>query len=96
MKVLIIGAAGMIGRKFVERVVRQGELGRRRLDKLTLTDVVVPTAPGIDAKVEARADDIASPGAARVLGWSPKRAELAGIIESAWKWRSAHPRGYGE
>jgi UDP-glucose 4-epimerase len=28
------------------------------------------------------------------LGWSPSRGSLTGIIESAWRWHSAHPRGY--
>jgi UDP-glucose 4-epimerase len=32
--------------------------------------------------------------AQRVLAWRPERADLAGIIESAWRWRLAHPQGY--
>ncbi|TFH18198.1 MAG: UDP-glucose 4-epimerase GalE [Lentisphaerales bacterium] len=28
------------------------------------------------------------------LGWKPARAELKTIIESAWLWHQAHPRGY--
>jgi UDP-glucose 4-epimerase len=32
--------------------------------------------------------------AERVLGWRPGRADLAGIIETAWTWRLAHPQGY--
>jgi UDP-glucose 4-epimerase len=30
------------------------------------------------------------------LGWSPKYRDLAAIVETAWKWRVAHPRGYGD
>ena len=30
------------------------------------------------------------------LGWTPKFSELAVIIESAWRWRQAHPNGYGD
>lgn len=30
------------------------------------------------------------------LGWTPKFPELATIVESAWKWREAHPNGYGD
>ena len=30
------------------------------------------------------------------LGWSPEYSELDGIIDSAWKWHSAHPKGYGD
>jgi UDP-glucose 4-epimerase len=28
------------------------------------------------------------------LGWKPKFTDLEQIIESAWRWRSAHPSGY--
>lgn len=30
----------------------------------------------------------------RELGWSPQYADLRSIIESAWNWHVAHPRGY--
>jgi UDP-glucose 4-epimerase len=30
------------------------------------------------------------------LGWHPKFPELTSIIESAWRWRQAHPNGYAE
>ena len=30
------------------------------------------------------------------LGWQPRQSELDVIIESAWRWRLAHPRGYEE
>ncbi|HEX9394735.1 MAG TPA: UDP-glucose 4-epimerase GalE [Gemmatimonadales bacterium] len=29
------------------------------------------------------------------LGWTPHRSALAAILESAWRWHRAHPRGYG-
>lgn len=32
----------------------------------------------------------------RELGWSPKYRKLSAIVETAWKWRRAHPRGYGD
>jgi UDP-glucose 4-epimerase len=38
-------------------------------------------------------------GADRVmsdLGWQPRHSELDAIIESAWRWHRAHPRGYEE
>jgi UDP-glucose 4-epimerase len=31
-----------------------------------------------------------------VLGWNPQYADLTTIVESAWKWHQAHPKGYGE
>ena len=32
--------------------------------------------------------------AREVLGWQPRRPELAQMIGSAWAWRQRHPRGY--
>ena len=40
MHILITGAAGMIGRKLTERLVRDGTLGGRPVTSLTLHDVV--------------------------------------------------------
>ena len=45
MHVLVTGAAGMIGRKFVERVARDGRIGKTPVERMTLTDVVAPTPP---------------------------------------------------
>ncbi|PLS21332.1 D-erythronate dehydrogenase [Neptunicoccus cionae] len=42
MKVTIIGAAGMIGRKLAERIAQTGALGGQGVDALTLVDVVAP------------------------------------------------------
>lgn len=33
--------------------------------------------------------------ASSVLGWAPKHADLAGIINDAWAWSQKHPCGYG-
>jgi UDP-glucose 4-epimerase len=30
----------------------------------------------------------------RELGWKPHYTDLRGIMETAWKWHSTHPRGY--
>jgi len=32
--------------------------------------------------------------ARQVLGWQPEYTELEAIIQSAWDWHQAHPRGY--
>jgi nucleoside-diphosphate-sugar epimerase len=42
MHILITGAAGMIGRKIAERLLKDGEIGGREITKLTLHDVVAP------------------------------------------------------
>jgi len=44
MHILIIGAAGMVGRKLTEKLVALGGLGDKPVDKLTLVDVVPPSA----------------------------------------------------
>src|SRR5690242_18574973 len=45
LKILIIGAAGMIGRKLVERLAKDGSLGGRQISQLDLVDIVEPAAP---------------------------------------------------
>jgi UDP-glucose-4-epimerase GalE len=32
----------------------------------------------------------------RELGWRPKYTDLRSVVESAWKWHRAHPKGYEE
>jgi nucleoside-diphosphate-sugar epimerase len=50
MKVLIIGGAGMIGRKLAERLARDGAVAGKAISKLTLYDVV-PGATPVGAKI---------------------------------------------
>ncbi|WP_118134531.1 D-erythronate dehydrogenase [Oceanicella sp. SM1341] len=65
MHVLIIGAAGMVGRKLTERLVRDGHLGGAAVERLTLVDVIEPARPeGFSGSVTTKALDIASPAAA--------------------------------
>jgi D-erythronate 2-dehydrogenase len=45
LHILVLGAAGMVGRKLVERLVRDGRLGNAEISKLTLQDVVAPAKP---------------------------------------------------
>jgi nucleoside-diphosphate-sugar epimerase len=81
MHVLVIGAAGMIGRKLVQRIAADGGIAGKAVTKLTLVDVVAPTAPaGIPA--ECWAADLSSPGeAARMLAGRPELIyHLAAIV----------------
>src|SRR5579872_6014972 len=45
MKVLIIGAAGMIGRKLTARLVRDGKLAGKAITHAHLVDIIAPQAP---------------------------------------------------
>ena len=62
MKVLVTGAAGMIGRKLCERLARDGTIGGVKIDALMAIDVVSPS-PLQNAGFAVRADagDIADP-----------------------------------
>jgi len=63
VKILVLGAAGMIGRKLVERLAGDGEIG-----PVTLADVAPPPVPaGLGGRASARSLDLAAPGAARDL-----------------------------
>ena len=44
MHVLILGAAGMVGRKLIDRLVRDEGLNGKPIERLTLADVVAPEA----------------------------------------------------
>lgn len=75
MHILVIGAAGMVGRKLLAALVKAGKVGGKPIDRLTLADVVAPSAPeGSAGAVEALAADLASPGVAASL--AAKRADL--------------------
>ncbi len=68
MHLLIIGAAGMIGQKLVGRLARDPRIGGRHIERMTLQDVVEPTAPkDASFKVLTRAGDISVPGEAAAL-----------------------------
>ena len=65
MHVLIVGAAGMIGRKLVHRLVADGNVGGRGIERLTLVDVVAPASR--DGRAEVVSADLAAPGEAERL-----------------------------
>lgn len=66
MHVLIIGAAGMVGRKLSAAIARTGELGGREVARLTLADVVPPQDPeGYGGDVDRLVIDMSAPDAAR-------------------------------
>jgi len=68
LHVLVLGAAGMVGRKLSERLLRDGRLGKRDITRLTLHDVVAPAKPDHPGfPVDVIASDFAVPGAAEKL-----------------------------
>ena len=72
--ILIVGAAGMVGRKLTERLVRDSAA-----DRLTLIDVVTPDAPsGFTGQIHRAALDLSAQGAAAQGGARPGRGLPAG------------------
>jgi nucleoside-diphosphate-sugar epimerase len=68
MHVLIIGAAGMVGRKLTARLVADKGLDGRPVEKMTLVDVIKPDHPdGFSGTVEALEMDVSDPGQAEKL-----------------------------
>lgn len=73
MHILILGAAGMIGRKFAESLVKTPLSGGQAPTRLTLADVVAPAVPtGFDGSCETMTCDLTQQGAAdRLLSGRP-------------------------
>ena len=68
MHILVIGAAGMVGRKLVEALVTRGEVNGEPVEAFTLVDVVAPTEPaGFNGKVRLVAADLSDQGVATGL-----------------------------
>lgn len=68
MKVLVIGAAGMIGRKLLDQVAKTPEILGAPVTALTLVDVIEPTAPAALADIAiCQAVDLSTAGAAEAL-----------------------------
>lgn len=64
MHILILGAAGMVGRKLAERLARDGRLGKSEISKMTLQDVVAPAKPaGASMPVDLVTADVSSQAA---------------------------------
>src|SRR5258705_13303984 len=74
MHILIIGAAGMIGRKLTARLVRDGVLNARAIERMTLTDIVEPELPaGATVAGATGASDLPAAGAgARAIPRRPR------------------------
>jgi nucleoside-diphosphate-sugar epimerase len=68
LHILVLGAAGMVGRKLVDRLLSDGRLGKNDITKMTLHDVVAPKQPEKTGfPVETMAGDFALAGVAEKL-----------------------------
>jgi nucleoside-diphosphate-sugar epimerase len=67
MQILILGAAGMVGRKLTERLAKEGRLGGEAITRLVLHDVVEPERPQAPFAVDTLTSDFSSPGEAEKL-----------------------------
>ncbi|WP_105429597.1 D-erythronate dehydrogenase [Neorhizobium sp. T6_25] len=85
MHILIIGAAGMVGRKLTARLIAEGGVLGKPIDKLTLVDVVKPDHPeGLSGSVMASDADLSMPGEAeKLIGSRPDVIfHLAAIVSA--------------
>jgi nucleoside-diphosphate-sugar epimerase len=68
MKILIVGAAGMVGAKLAARLVSDGAVGGKPIDMLTLVDIIEPAIPpGASFEVATQAADVSALGVAASL-----------------------------
>jgi nucleoside-diphosphate-sugar epimerase len=67
LKILVTGAAGMIGRKLCERLAREGKLGNAPIASLHMVDVVEPKAPQASFAIKTGAADISQEPPVRAL-----------------------------
>ena len=61
MKILVTGAAGMIGQKLCARLARDSALGERPISSLHMVDVAAPALAAAAFPVTVEAADIADP-----------------------------------
>jgi D-erythronate 2-dehydrogenase len=67
LHILVLGAAGMVGRKLTERLLRDGRLGKGDITRMTLQDVVAPAVAKAEFPVDIVTGDFAVAGFAEKL-----------------------------
>jgi nucleoside-diphosphate-sugar epimerase len=68
VKILVVGAAGMIGRKLIARLAKDGALAGRKVGELVLHDVVPPPPPErAPFPIKIFTSDLPAPGEAEKL-----------------------------
>ncbi|MBI2823483.1 MAG: UDP-glucose 4-epimerase GalE [Planctomycetia bacterium] len=63
----------------------------RRVTGRKIPEKIGPRRPGDPPELVAD-----SSRARKLLDWQPRYPELDQIVATAWRWHSAHPKGYGE
>jgi UDP-glucose 4-epimerase len=63
----------------------------RRITGHAIPAVIGPRRPGDPPELVADARR-----AGEQLGWRPRYREIDEIVATAWRWHSAHPRGYDD
>lgn len=71
--------------------VRQVIEACRRISGRPIAVEIGPRRPGDPPELVAD-----SSRAQAVLGWRPQYTELDAIVETAWRWHSTHPHGFGD
>lgn len=63
----------------------------RRVTGQPIPEELAPRRPGDPPELVADARK-----AQALLNWQPRYTELQAIVETAWRWHSTHPHGYGD
>jgi nucleoside-diphosphate-sugar epimerase len=85
MHIMIIGAAGMIGRKLGDRLAHEETLGGKAITKMSLVDVIPPpVTEGLTIEFKTVTSDLLQPGQADILVQSKPDVifHLAAIVSS--------------
>jgi nucleoside-diphosphate-sugar epimerase len=68
LHILVLGAAGMVGRKLTEKLLKDGRLGNREITRMSLQDVVAPVKPAhATLPITVVTSDFADPATAAPL-----------------------------
>jgi D-erythronate 2-dehydrogenase len=67
LNILVVGAAGMIGRKLTQRLAADGALSGARIAQMHLVDIVAPTAPAASFATKCEAIDVGEGAGAPAL-----------------------------
>lgn len=70
--------------------VREVIEASRKITGHAIPEKIGPRRPGDPPRLVASAGR-----AADVLGWKPRFKTIESVVETAWRWHKAHPRGYG-